>query len=192
MGRTPGTPRLFVLLAAALGVACADAPAAGPGDPAGRDDGSSGPSLQDEVIVDLRTMHDKFSALAAAVPAARYTHRVHPDVRSIGEELMHVASANFRFPEMLGVEVPDVAPGWISGDAEALDQAAAVAALDASFEHMIAVVRDIGDLDRPMNVFGRPTNVRGFLTVMTGHLHEHLGKLISDTRAVGVVPPWSA
>ena len=55
---------------------------------------------------------------------ANYSDRVHPDVRSIGEELMHVASTNFRI-------------------------------------------------------------------AMTGHLHKHLGKLISNSRSVGVVPPWS-
>ncbi len=148
-------------------------------------------TLQDEIIADLRVMQEKIAGLADAVPLASYTHRVHPDVRSIGEEFMHVASANFRFPGMLGVDAPDVSPAWISGDAEGVEQAAAVAAVNASFEFMIDVVADIDDLSREMIVFGRPTDVAGFLVVMAGHLHEHLGKLISDSRSVGVVPPWS-
>ncbi len=148
-------------------------------------------TLQDEIIGDLRVMQEKMAGLAEAVPGANYTDRVHPDVRSIGEEFMHVASANFRFPGMLGVDEPDVAPGWISGDAEGVEPATAVAAVNASFEFMIDAVADIDDLNREMTVFGRPTYVAVFLVVMTGHLHEHLGKLVSGSRSVGVVPPWT-
>jgi len=148
-------------------------------------------SLLDESVVDLRIMQEKFAGLAAAVPASDYTNRVHPDVRSIGEELMHVASANFRYPDMLGIQPPQVPQSWIAGDADGIDQATAIDAVNESFDFMVAVVESVDDLDREMLVFGRPTNVRGFLVVMSGHLHEHLGKLISDSRAVGVVPPWS-
>ena len=94
-------------------------------------------TLQDEIIGDLRVMQEKIAGLAEAVPVASYTHRVHPDVRSIGEELMHVASANFRFPAMLGVDEPDVAPGWFAGDALGVAKASAVTAVNASFEFMI-------------------------------------------------------
>ena len=42
-----------------------------------------------------------------------------------------------------------------------------------------------------LEVFGRPTNVRGFLMLMQTHLHEHLGQSIAYARTQGVVPPWS-
>ena len=63
--------------------------------------------------------------------------------------------------------------------------------VNASFSHVSAAVERIDDLDAPLTVFGRQTNVRGFLVVMTSHLHEHLGQSVAYARANGVVPPWS-
>lgn len=148
-------------------------------------------TLQDEIIRDLQTLAEKVVALAQAVPVSDYTHKVHPDVLSIGEEFMHIASSNFRFPEMLGEQAPEIPEDWARGNAEGIDQAAAAEALNASFSYLYDVVRGIDDLDAPVTVFGRQTDARGWLVVTTVHLHEHLGKLISASRSVGVVPPWS-
>lgn len=147
---------------------------------------------QEELAQDLETVRAKVVGLAENVPESAYTWRPGEGVRSIGEVYMHIASANFRFPSMIGVSPPaDTPEGWVGGDAEGLDRATAVAALNASFEFLDAVVHDVEDLEAPMDVFGRSTNVRGFLMLMQSHLHEHLGQSIAYARANGVVPPWS-
>ena len=53
------------------------------------------------------------------------------------------------------------------------------------------VVLDVVALEAEVEVFGRPTTVRGFLMIMQTHLHEHLGQSIAYARTNGVVPPWS-
>lgn len=152
-------------------------------------------TLQQETIGDLEVLRDKYVGLAQAVPESSYTWRPGEGVRSIGEVYMHVVQANFGFPGMIGVRPPEGTPSaWTSGDAEGLDRAGAVAALNASFDHMEEAVRGITAerLEEKMAVFGRPTNVRGFLVVMVTHLHEHLGQSIAYARTNGVVPPWSS
>jgi len=152
-------------------------------------------TLQEETIGDLEVLRDKYVGLAQAVPESSYTWRPGEGVRSVGEVYMHVVQANFGFPRMIGVTVPEGTPGaWTSGNAEGLHRADAVDALNASFDHMVAAVRGITAerLEEKMEVFGRPTNVRGFLVVMVTHLHEHLGQSIAYARTNGVVPPWSS
>lgn len=149
-------------------------------------------SLTEETIFDLQGVAEKMITLTGAVPESEFDWRPMEGVRSIGEVYMHVASANFRFPGMLGSEPPAGTPdAWIRGDAEGVDADTAARALTASFRYLIRVVNDIDDLDAPMDVFGRSTNVRGFLIVMTTHLHEHLGQSIAYARTRGIVPPWS-
>lgn len=152
-------------------------------------------TLQEEMIGDLEVLRDKFVGLAQAVPESSYTWRPGEGVRSVGEVYMHVVQANFGFPRMIGVAAPEgTASAWTTGDAQGLDRATAVAALNASFDHVVQAVRGITAerLEEKMQVFGRPTNVRGFLVVMETHLHEHLGQSIAYARTNGVVPPWSS
>jgi uncharacterized damage-inducible protein DinB len=148
-------------------------------------------SLQEEVILDLRGVQSKVVGLAEAVPVDQYDWRPGEGVRSVGEVFMHIASANFRFPGMLGIDPPDVPETWVKGDATGLDRQTAVAAVNASFEYLYSVIQGVDDLTAPINVFGRDTNGNGFLTITATHLHEHLGQSIAYARTLGVVPPWS-
>ena len=63
--------------------------------------------------------------------------------------------------------------------------------VNESFEFLTMVVEDVVALENEMEVFGRATNVRGFLMLMQGHLHEHLGQAIAYARVNGAAPPWS-
>lgn len=174
--RSRGT---FVI--AALAAAIAAAPAAGQ-------------SLQEEMIRDIEGVRDKYIGLAQAVPEAEYTWRPGEGVRSVGEVYMHVVSANYRLPGMIGVEPPEgTSSAWLNGSAEGLTQAGALEALEASFAFTIELLRGISDerLRESAEVFGRPTNVLGFLMLAQTHLHEHLGQSIAYARTRGVTPPWS-
>jgi uncharacterized damage-inducible protein DinB len=147
---------------------------------------------QQELAGDVENLRSKYVGLAEAVPESDYTWRPGEGVRSIGEVFMHAASANFRFPMMTGHEVPEgISRGWVAGNAEGATRASVVEALNASFDHLKAYVEQVDDLQATMSLFGRETNVRGFLMVMQTHLHEHLGQSIAYARTRGVVPPWS-
>ena len=149
-------------------------------------------SMQQAIMNDLRGVHQKAVGLAQTVPVDTYTWRPSEEIRSIGEVYMHIASANFRFPGMIGVSPPaGTSADWISGNAEGVDRATVVAAINASFEFLYMVVEDIEDMDGDVNLFGTQTNVRQFLITMNTHLHEHLGQSIAYARTNGIVPPWS-
>ncbi len=149
-------------------------------------------TLQEAVVSDVQGVAEKVVSLAQAIPQETYTWRPEEGVRSVGEVLMHITSANYRFPGIIGIRPPEGTPeAWVRGNAEGLTQEDAVEALNASFSYIYDVVRGIEDLDEPVRLFGRDTNVRGFLLTMTTHLHEHLGQLIAYARTNHVTPPWS-
>jgi hypothetical protein len=148
-------------------------------------------TLQEAVISNLETVRDKMVAMAEAVPADEYGTKVHPDVRSFGDELMHVASSNYRWPGMIGVEAPaDVPEAWRRGTVESPEETAK--ALNASFDFLFDAIRGIDDLNATATVMRREMSMNAYLLTMTTHLQEHLGKAITDCRAAGVVPPWSS
>jgi len=146
-------------------------------------------TLQEAIVSNLETVRDKTVALAQVIPADKLSHKVHPDVRSLGEELMHIASSNFRYPTMIGVAPAMVSDAWLRGTVESPEQT--VAALNASFDYLFAAIRGITDLNATATVMRREMSMNGYLITMVTHIHEHLGKSISDARSAGIVPPWS-
>ncbi len=48
------------------------------------------------------------------------------------------------------------------------------------------------DLDKPVDLFGNKTTVRGGYLLLLSHAHEHLGQSIAYARSNGIVPPWTA
>jgi len=73
------------------------------------------------------------------------------------------------------------------------DKAQIAEYMQRSFEHARGVIRGVADadLDKPTNIFGRPTTQRDALLLFVTHAHEHLGQMIAYARMIGVVPPWS-
>ena len=55
--------------------------------------------MKPQALLDLDGMHQKFVALATAVPAEKYSWR--PEgLRSIGEVFLHIAAANYNDSEL--------------------------------------------------------------------------------------------
>jgi uncharacterized damage-inducible protein DinB len=48
------------------------------------------------------------------------------------------------------------------------------------------------DLEKPAELFGMKTTVRGTYMLVLSHVHEHLGQSIAYARSNGIVPPWTA
>jgi uncharacterized damage-inducible protein DinB len=146
-----------------------------------------------EFLAELSYYEQRFTRLADAVPAEKYSWRPMEGVRSIGEVYAHIAAANYNLARVLGTPLPaGVDPKAIN--AAAGDKAKTLQALKDSFAHFrgaILAIKD-ADLNNPLKLFGQDTTVRGAFFLITGHLGEHLGQSIAYARQNGIVPPWTA
>ena len=114
----------------------------------------------------------------------------HPDIRSFGDEVTHIASSAFCHGNGLGAESPDVPEAWLRGTV--VSQEATVSALRAAFDHLLTSIGNIDDVNAMLSGRGgRQSSVNATLVGIASHLQEHLGKAITDARAAGIVPPWS-
>jgi uncharacterized damage-inducible protein DinB len=145
-----------------------------------------------EFLEELAYFEQRFSRLAEAIPADKYTWRPAEGVRSIGEVYMHVVAANYAIGKVLGTPIP-ASIDLKALTASANDKAKVVQGLKDSFAHFrstILAIKD-SDLDNAQKMFNRQTTVRGAFIMITGHLGEHLGQSIAYARQIGVVPPWT-
>jgi uncharacterized damage-inducible protein DinB len=147
--------------------------------------------IRGEMIGQVDDPANKLAQLAGAIPADKYSWRPRPGVRSVSEVLMHVAVANYFFPRFVGVQAASPLPP--GADTSVTDKAQVVEQMQRSFDRARSVIRGVADadLDKPTNIFGRPTTQRDALLLFVTHAHEHLGQMIAYARMIGVVPPWS-
>jgi hypothetical protein len=59
-----------------------------------------------EVLSEVIVQEDKFTRLAEAIPADKYTWRPAADVRSFAEVFLHVAAANYNVYKLVGTPSP--------------------------------------------------------------------------------------
>ena len=143
------------------------------------------------------TLHEKFTALAEAMPEDDLTWQPMEGVRSVEDVFVHVAADNWYVPALMGWDAPDETE--VTDDVmtfrayqeREMTRDEMLAALDASFDFFrAAMVESTGDLDREV-VLGTPTTVGDVWIRAVVHLHEHLGQSIAYARTNEVVPPWS-
>jgi len=156
-------------------------------------DGTPGVTgFRSEVLAEVMIQEDKFVRLAKAVPADKYTWRPVPEVRSIAEVFLHVATANYNIYQIIGAAPPAGFDGK-TFEKSTTDKTKIVAALRDSFAHArkaISAMPDT-DLEKRMDWFGGKNTERGVLLFAVRHGAEHLGQAIADARVNGVVPPWT-
>jgi uncharacterized damage-inducible protein DinB len=145
-----------------------------------------------DILAQIDDAEKKLLALAEATPADKFGWRPAEGVRTAGQVYAHVAGGNYFLMTFWGAKAPaGVDPR--SFEAAAGDKAATIQSLRQSFEHVrgeIAKVSD-ADLDKPVEMFGRQSTVRGAMLTVASHAHEHLGQAIAYARSSGIVPPWS-
>ena len=145
-----------------------------------------------EFLAELSYYEQRFTRLAEAMPAEKYSWRPMEGVRSVGDVYAHIAAANYRFANLLGTSIPaGVDPKAIEGMAG--DKAKVVQALKDSFAHMreaVLAIKD-ADLENAVKTPRGPTTIRGAFILLSGHLGEHLGQSIAYARQNGIVPPWT-
>ena len=156
-------------------------------------DGTPGLSgYRSEIMAEVMIQEDKFTRLAEAIPAEKYTWRPAPDVRSFAEVFMHVSAANFNLYKLVGTPPP--AAFDVKGfEKSATDKAKVIATLKDSFAHAkkaITVMPD-SNLEKSLDWFGGKNTQRGILLFIVRHGAEHLGQSIAYARFAGITPPWT-
>jgi uncharacterized damage-inducible protein DinB len=144
--------------------------------------------FQAEFLTNLADVEDKLVRLAEATPSDKFAWRPVPGVRSISEVYMHIAGGNYFLCTFVGVNAP---PAAADLEKKFTKKADVVAELKRSFAHLRSAAQGVGELDKPVKMFGSQTTHRGVLTTVMNHLHEHLGQSIAYARMNAVTPPWS-
>jgi uncharacterized damage-inducible protein DinB len=166
-------------------------PAAGQMNP--YKEGTPGVSgYRSEVMAEVMVQEDKFTRLAEAIPAEKYTWRPAADVRSFAEVFLHVSAANYNLYKMVGTP-PPTGLDLKNLEKSTTDKAKIIATLKDSFAHARQAIKAMpdADLEKSMDWFGGKNTERGVLLFIVRHGAEHLGQSIAYSRMAGVVPPWT-
>jgi uncharacterized damage-inducible protein DinB len=145
-----------------------------------------------EFLEEITYYEQRYTRLAEAMPAEKYAWRPAEGVRSVGEVLTHIVTANYGVARALGTTLPaGFDPKAIA--ALSTDKPKVLQALKDSFAHFRGAIIALNeaDADKPQNMFNRHTTLRGSFIAITGHFGEHLGQSIAYARMNGVVPPWT-
>jgi len=145
-----------------------------------------------EVLSEVIVQEDKFTRLAEAIPAEKYTWRPAADVRSFAEVFLHVSAANYNLYKLVGTP-PPTGLDIKSLEKSTTDKTKIIATLKDSFAHARKAITAMpnSDLDKSMDWFGGKNTERGILLFIVRHGAEHLGQSIAYARVVGIVPPWT-
>ena len=151
--------------------------------------------IRAEFLGQLADVEKKIEGLAAAMPADKYSWHPGEGVRSVGEVYTHIVATNYMFMTFLGTPSPvklDLTKEDMGMPATGKDEI--VKLIKPSFDHMRTVITGLSDsdLDKTTQMFGGTFSYRAVLSIMLGHLHEHLGQSIAYARVNNVVPPWTA
>lgn len=145
-----------------------------------------------EILAEVMIQEDKFTRLAEAIPAEKYSWRPSADVRSFAEVFLHVSAANYNLYKLVGTPAPEgfKADGF---DKSSTDKAKVIATLKDSFAHAKKAITAMPDanLEKSLDWFGGKNTQRGILVFIVRHAAEHLGQSISYARFIGIVPPWT-
>jgi uncharacterized damage-inducible protein DinB len=155
--------------------------------------GAAATGARAEFLEEVAYYEQRYTRLAEAIPAEKYSWRPGQGVRSIGEVYAHIATANYGIPRAYGTQLP-AGLDLKSLTASAGDKGKTVQTLKESFAYFRQAILAItdSDMDKPQKMFGRQTTVRGSFIMITGHFGEHLGQSIAYARVNGIVPPWTA
>jgi uncharacterized damage-inducible protein DinB len=145
-------------------------------------------------LADIKDTESKFVGLAKAIPQEKYTWRPGDGVRSISEVFLHIASANYGLPPMMGATPPE---GFNRQGFEksTTDKNQVVDQLTKSFAYLESSVEKTSqaDLEKKVKMFGGKEGTGGdVLFLVITDLHEHLGQIIAYARQNSIVPPWTA
>ncbi len=158
---------------------------------------NGGDPMSATVASTLGLIQSSFVGLADAMPADRYgfkpTAGEFREARSFGEQVKHVACANFAFFNEIEKKEPpaDCAHG---GPSPAATKAELVAYLRDSFDYAQRVLRTMtpsNALEPVTGPYGPPSTRLGITTLAVWHASDHYGQLVVYLRMNEIVPPAS-
>lgn len=151
------------------------------------------PGLARELLNAWNRVGQDIVEIAEAMPAEKYSFKPTPEVRSFGEQLLHIAGANYLFVanakgEKAGPE--DLSPERYPTKSDI------VRVLRESFEAgagLISPATDAQMIEPVKHAFGNQMISRyGFWSYQMRHAFEHRGQCIVYLRLSGIVPPSTA
>jgi hypothetical protein len=145
----------------------------------------------------LSYTEDQFISVAEAMPVEKYSYIPRAPggnfdgVRSFGEQVKHVACANFAFfNEVEGKTPPaDCEKG---GPAPAKTKAEVLQYLRDSFAYgngVLATINAQNAMDRVEGRYGGPNTKLGMAVIAVWHIADHYGQIVYYLRLNGIVPP---
>lgn len=149
--------------------------------------------FQNEASGTLAFYSDRIMHLADTVPADKYSWSPEEGVRTFGEVLAHVVSANYFFAMKMGAVIPETVDMMgIEKNLKTKEQLKT--ALQDSYKVVIDVVKNSSKADLEEKVEfpfpGEFTSMSAAL-IAVSHSSEHMGQLIAYCRTNGITPPWS-
>jgi len=124
---------------------------------------------------------------ANAMPEEHYDFQPVPEIRSFGDQMLHIANSDFWIEQYL-------APGSGTGEdyaATGLSKDAIVGLLSDSFENMTQVISRLTDseLETEVSTFEGNRTRMEVLYMMRDHVTHHRGQTVVYLRLKGVTPP---
>jgi hypothetical protein len=152
-------------------------------------------SIAESVSSTLQFTEGNLLGLAEAMPEDKYsfmpTSGTFQDVRSFGEQIKHIACAQFAFfNEFEGKNPPEDCER--GGHDPAKTKAELIKYLKGSFDYsnrVLATLTANNALDRVEGRYGGPNTKLGISVVAVWHITDHYGQLVEYLRMNGVVPP---
>jgi uncharacterized damage-inducible protein DinB len=154
-------------------------------------------SIADSVSATLQFAEGSFLGVAEAMPESKYsfvpTAGKFDDVRSFGEQVKHVACAQFAFfNEFEGKKPPeDCQKG---GHEPAKTKSELIKYLEDSFDYsnrVLATLTAKNALDRVDGPYAGPNTRLGISVIAVWHITDHYGQLVEYLRMNGIVPPMT-
>jgi hypothetical protein len=154
-------------------------------------------SIADSVSGTLQFAEGNFLGIAEAMPESQYsfvpTAGKFDDVRSFGEQVKHVACAQFAFfNEFEGKKPPEDCEKGGHGPARTKPEL--IKYLKDSFDYSNRVLATLTAKNALARVEGRyagPNTKLGISVVAVWHITDHYGQLVEYLRMNGVVPPMT-
>jgi uncharacterized damage-inducible protein DinB len=154
-------------------------------------------SIAESVSGTLEFAEGNFLGVAEAMPDDKYffipTAGKFDGVRSFGEQVKHVACAQFAFfNEFEGRKPPDDCEK--GGHDPAKTKAELIKYLKDSFDYsngVLATLTAKNALDRVEGRYAGPNTKLGISVVAVWHITDHYGQLVEYLRLNGIVPPMT-
>ena len=154
-------------------------------------------SIAESVSGTLQFVEGNFLDVAEAMPEDKYSfvpaNGKFDDARSFGEQVKHVACAQFAFfNEFEGKKPPDDCEK--GGHEPARTKSELIKYLKDSFDysnHVLATLTAKNALDRVEGRYAGPNTKLGISVVAVWHITDHYGQLVEYLRMNGIVPPMT-